>query len=267
MNRPIILVTNDDGIAAPGLRTLIKVMRNLGSVVVVAPDKPRSGTGHAITIATPLRVFPVHEEEDYREYSCSGMPVDCVKLGTQIILKTKPDLLVSGINHGSNASINVVYSGTMAAVFEAAIDKIPSIGFSLLDYSKNADFSHTVEYIEKIAKDVLTCGLPEGVCLNVNFPAIPAEEVRGIKVCRQAMGSWIEEFDERVDPRGGDYYWITGVFSNPDHKEGTDTWALENNYVSVVPMKFDFTAHNAISKIGEMKFAKAMKINFEPRIN
>lgn len=249
MNRPTILITNDDGINAPGLRTLIKVMKRIGDVVVVAPDRPRSAQGHSITVSMPLRVSAVYKEDGYQEYRCNGTPVDCVKLGVQIVLRRSPDLLVSGINHGSNASINVVYSGTMAAVIEAAIDKIPAIGFSLDDYEVSANFSHTEEYVELIARQVLEKGLPEGTCLNVNFPAVSKEGIQGIKVCRQSLGSWKERFDERVDPRGRDYYWITGVFSNPDHKEGTDTWAMERNFISVVPMKFDLTSYEAMDAV------------------
>jgi len=255
-NKPLILVTNDDGVDAPGIRTLIEVMRRIGNVVVVAPDGPRSAMGHAITVATPLRIKLIGEEDGYREFSCTGTPVDCVKLGVKIVMRRKPDLLVSGINHGSNASINVIYSGTMAAVFEAAIDKIPAVGFSLDDYSHNADFNHTKDYIEKIARNVIQKGLPNGICLNVNFPKISSDEIRGLKICRQASGSWVEEFDERVDPRGRDYYWITGVFSNTDHHDGTDTWALDNNYVAVVPMKFDFTDYGMIDKLYEYDFAR-----------
>ena len=243
------MVTNDDGFEAPGIRTLVKVMRKIGNVVVVAPDRPRSGQGHAITVSMPLRVKLQQRTENSTEYSCNGTPVDCVKLGTQIVMRRKPDLLVSGINHGSNASINVVYSGTMAAVFEAAIDKIPAIGFSLNDFSTRADFSHTEEWIERITRDVVKKGLPAGVCLNVNLPIISEEKIKGIKVCRQAMGTWVEEFDERVDPRGRDYFWITGVFSNPDNNIGTDTKAMEQNYVAVVPMKFDFTHYEAMDSI------------------
>ncbi|OQX73126.1 MAG: 5'/3'-nucleotidase SurE [Bacteroidetes bacterium 4484_276] len=260
--RPTILVTNDDGVTAPGIRTLIKVMRRLGDVVVVAPDRPRSGQGHAITISRPLRVKKLNTENGYSEYGCNGTPVDCVKLGRQIILRREPDLLVSGINHGSNASINVMYSGTMAAVFEAAIDKIPAIGFSLNDYSYAADLSHTEKYIENITRDVLLKGLPDGVCLNVNLPAKNKRKIKGVKICRQAMGSWIEEFDERVDPRGRDYYWVTGVFSNPDNKEGTDTWAMEQNYVAVVPMKIDFTDNETMKKMQDYDFGKYIPINY-----
>jgi 5'-nucleotidase len=254
MKKPTIMVTNDDGLNAPGLRRLIKIMRKLGEVIVVAPDRPRSGHGHAITVSMPLRVSSVYKEKDYQEYRCNGTPVDCVKLGVQIVLKRNPDLLVSGINHGSNASINVVYSGTMAAVIEAAIDKIPAIGFSLDDYGVDANFDHTDEYVEQIAREVLEKGMPKGTCLNVNFPKISDEGIKGVEVCRQSLGSWKEMFDERVDPRGRKYYWITGVFSNPDHKEGTDTWAMERNYVSVVPMKFDLTGYDALPVVRDFNF-------------
>jgi len=252
--KPTILVTNDDGINAYGLRTLIKIMRNLGDVVVVAPDRPRSGQGHAITVTMPLRVTQIHQEEGYSEYSCNGTPVDCVKFGVQIILRRQPDLVVSGINHGSNASVNVFYSGTMAAVIEAAIDKIPAIGFSLDDYDSNANFSHIEKYVEKISSEVLRKGLPFNTCLNVNFPKLQDEPIKGVKVCRQSLGSWKEAFDERTDPYGGNYYWIIGIFSNADHKEGTDTWAMEKNWVSVVPMKFDLTNHESIKLLSEYNF-------------
>ncbi len=259
MKKPTILVTNDDGLNAPGLRHLIKIMRKIGKVVVVAPDRPRSGQGHAITVSMPLRVSSVHAEHDYLEYRCNGTPVDCVKLGVQIVLKKMPDLLVSGINHGSNASINVVYSGTMAAVIEAAIDKIPAIGFSLDDYGVDANFNHVYDYVEQIARQTLKKGLPAGTCLNVNIPKNNGEPIKGVEVCRQSLGSWKEMFDDRVDPRGRTYYWITGVFSNPDHKEGTDTMALERNYISVVPMKFDLTNHEALSAIKSFDFS--LKLN------
>jgi len=247
--RPNILITNDDGIFAPGLRTLIGVMREIGNVVVVAPDKPMSGTGHAITVRNPLRLHLITEEEGYREYSCNGTPVDCVKLGEQVVLKVKPDLLVSGINHGSNASVNIVYSGTMAAVLESAIGGVPAIGFSLLDYSHKADFSACEPVARLIAEKVLEYGLPEGVCLNVNIPAVNGNEIRGIKVCRQGRSRWVEEFDTRTDPHKRDYHWLTGYFEKLEENEDTDQWALEHNYVSVVPVHFDLTAHYALSTL------------------
>lgn len=253
MNKPVILVTNDDGINAPGLRHLINIMRTIGKVVVVAPQSTMSGIAHSITVRSPLRVEEIVKEKDYEEYSCNGTPVDCVKLGEQIVLRHKPDLLVSGINHGSNASINVIYSGTMAAVLEACIDGIPSIGFSLLDYSSKADFSYCSEYVKIIAENVIKNGLPSGVCLNVNIPTVNGAEIKGIKVCRQAKSKWVEEFDERKDPRQKDYYWLTGRFERLENGKDTDEWALENNYVSVVPVHFDFTAHYAIEDINRWK--------------
>lgn len=247
--KPVILITNDDSYSASGLRKLIKLMRPLGHVVVVASDQVMSGMGHAITIKTPLRMRKVADEPDYQEYVCNGTPVDCVKLGSQVVLKAKPDLLVSGINHGSNASINVIYSGTMAAVLEACIDGIPAVGYSLLDYSLDANFDHVDDFVVKIAKKVLAESLPIGVCLNVNLPAISDEKPKGIKICRQAHARWIEEFDSRLDPRGGDYHWLTGKFENDDLAEDTDQHALGDNYVSVVPVQYDLTAYKALKEI------------------
>ncbi len=253
--RPLILVTNDDGITAPGIATLVEVMKTLGDVVVVAPDKPQSGMGHAITINSTLRINKVAIYGVKEEYSCSGTPVDCVKIAINKILKTKPDLVVSGINHGSNMSINVIYSGTMSAAVEGAIESIPSIGFSLLNESIDADFSASKKIVKKIAKQVLEKGLPKGVCLNVNIPKVKYSDIKGIKVCRQAKANWIEELDERKDPSGKSYFWLTGRFENYDKgKKDTDVWALENQYVSIVPTQFDLTAHDSIKYIAKWKF-------------
>jgi 5'-nucleotidase len=249
MTKPTILITNDDGIAAPGLRTLITIMRQIGNVIVVAPDKPQSGMAHAITITTPLRVLNIVKEEGYEEYSCNGTPVDCVKLGQKVILRRNPDLLVSGINHGSNSSINIIYSGTMAAVLEGAMEDIPSVGFSMSDYSHHADFSQCGPYITKLAENVLKNGLPHGVCLNVNIPAPNGNPISGIKVVRQAKAFWDEDFEERQDPHHRDYYWLRGIFVNRDEGLDTDEWALANNYVSVVPVKIDLTAYDSIPAI------------------
>jgi len=244
--KPKIFVTNDDGITAGGIRTLIDIMRQIGDVVVVAPDKPQSGTAHAITINVPLRLKTITKEAGYEEYSCNGTPADCVKLGFKVVLKGRPDLLVSGINHGSNASINIIYSGTMSAVFEGAMAGVPSIGFSLLNYSHDADFNHCRSFVKMITGKVLSQSLPEGVCLNVNIPAVTEKEIRGIRICRQANGTWQEDFDERIDPIGRNYYWLKGIFLKTGNGEDTDEWALENNWISIVPVQFDFTAHNAI---------------------
>jgi len=246
--RPLILVTNDDGITAPGIRILISVMNEIGDVVVVAPDSPQSGMGHAVTIDDTLYCDEIKiDDGPQKEYHSSGTPADCVKLGVSEILDRKPDLCVSGINHGSNSSINVIYSGTMSAAVEAGVEGIPAIGFSLLDYSWNANFEPLKEYIKQITLNVLKNGLPDGVVLNVNFPK--SESFEGVKICRQARANWVEEFDKRENPRGKKYYWLTGKFVNMDKGEDTDEWALANNYISVVPVQFDLTAHHFIHKL------------------
>ena len=250
MSKPLILVTNDDGITAPGIRALISVMSEVGTVVVVAPDKPQSAMGHAITLNSTLFINKVSlENAIVTEYSCSGTPVDCVKLAVNEILHRKPDLCVSGINHGSNSSINVIYSGTMSAAVEAGIEGIPAIGFSLLDYDWNADFDAVKPSIRKITLEVLEKGMPENVVFNVNFPKLKENEIKGIKICRQAKAIWMEKFDKRITPQGKDYYWLTGEFENQDKGEDTDEWALENGYISVVPVQFDLTAHHTIQQL------------------
>lgn len=251
MKTPTILVVNDDGITAPGIKALMDAMKELGKVVVVAPDSPQSGMGHAITIHDPLRLQKVDVFGGIPSYQCSGTPVDCVKIAIDKIFHKKPDLCVSGINHGSNASINVIYSGTMSAAMEAAIDGIPAIGFSLLDFSFDADFTASKIYAEKIATNVLTHGLPKDSLLNVNFPKLPLDKINGMKVCRQAVAKWEEEFDERMDPNGKKYYWLTGHFMNMDQGEDTDIWALEHGYVSIVPVQFDLTHQHGISFLNQ----------------
>ena len=255
MKRPLILVTNDDGINAPGIRTLISVIKDIGDVIVVAPDSPQSGMGHAITINSTLhssRITPKNSE--IIEYSCSGTPADCVKLAINELMPRKADLCVSGINHGSNSSINVIYSGTMSAAIEAGIEGVPAIGFSLLDYSWNADFSHSKDFIRKITLNALNNGIPKGVVLNVNIPAVKKSDIKGVKICRQAKAYWVEEFDKRKNPLGQEYYWLTGKFVNKDQGEDTDEWALKNNYISIVPVEFDLTAHHAIQGLNEWDF-------------
>lgn len=246
-SRPLILVTNDDGITAPGIRTLIAVMQEIGEVCVVAPDRPQSGMGHAITVNDTLHLQRVSAiESPILEYSCSGTPVDCVKMAVHEVLKRKPDLCVSGINHGSNSSINVIYSGTMSAAIEAGIEGIPAIGFSLQDFSWGANFEPTKSFVKKIVLEVLNKGLPQGTVLNVNFPKLTENEIKGFRICRQANAYWQEKFDKRTTPFGKEYYWLTGEFINPDKGEDTDEWALANGYISVVPVQFDMTAHHAI---------------------
>jgi len=249
-DKPLILVTNDDGISAPGIRKLVGIMKELGDVVVVAPDSPQSGKGHAITLDATLYVRKIQEtEKDVMEYECSGTPADCVKLGIKEVLKRKPDLCVSGINHGSNASINVIYSGTMSAAIEAGIEGVPSIGFSLLDYDWEANFEGLENPVRKIARNVLQNGLPDGVVLNVNFPKITDVPYKGIKIVRQARANWNEKFDKRTNPMGKEYYWLTGEFENLDGGEDTDEFVLAENYISVVPVQFDLTAHHFLQTL------------------
>ena len=239
--QPIILITNDDSIAAPGIKALAEAVKDLGRVVVVAPDKPQSGMGHAITIGHPLRLHKSFIIEGVEAYTCSGTPVDCVKLAVDKILHRKPDICLSGINHGANHSINVIYSGTMSAAMEAAIESIPSAGFSVLDYSMGADFTAAKVYARKIAQYMLAADPKKHLLLNVNFPAIPEELIKGVKFCRQANAKYEERFLERKDPHGNTYYWLTGDFINFDKGEDTDVWALANDFVSVVPVQFDLT--------------------------
>ncbi len=254
MSRPVILVTNDDGIDAKGITFLSEIMRSYGDVFVVAPNEVMSGMSHAVTVKSPLRIKCITREDGFEKHSCNGTPVDSVKLAEQIILRKKPDLLVSGINHGSNSAVNILYSGTMAAVIEGSISGIPSVGFSLTDFSPNADFTSCEQYIRTIVENVLKEGLPRGICLNVNIPAIPGDEIKGIRVCKQGNAAWAEEFDERKDPRNRDYYWLTGVFHSFENGNDTDEWALANKYVSVVPVHYDLTAHHELSNIKKWKF-------------
>ena len=239
--KPVILITNDDGITAPGIKNLIEAVKDLGKVVVVAPDKPQSGMGHAITIGVPLRLHKVNLFDDIEAYQCTGTPVDCVKLAVDKVLHSKPDICLSGINHGANHSINVIYSGTMSAAVEAAIESIPSVGFSLLDYSLEADFSAARKYARMVVSQLLA-SVPDKHCvLNVNIPIGAPDEIKGIRICRQAYAKYEEDFIERQDPHNRKYYWLTGEFVNFDEGTDTDVWALANKYVSLVPVQFDLT--------------------------
>jgi 5'-nucleotidase len=246
---PVILITNDDSLTAPGIRNLIEAVKDLGRVVVVAPDKPQSGMGHAITIGFPLRLHKVHLMDGVESWSCSGTPVDCVKLAVDKILHQKPDICLSGINHGANHSINVIYSGTMSAAIEASIENIPSIGFSLMDYSLEADFTGAKKYARMIVEKVLSKKADKHLCLNVNIPKGDVELIKGVKVCRQAYAKYEEDFEERKDPSGKKYYWLTGIFQNLEKSKDTDVWALENNFVSVVPVQYDLTNHLLKNKL------------------
>jgi 5'-nucleotidase len=254
MSKPLILVTNDDGIAAPGIRALLEVAASFGEVIVVAPDSPQSGKGHAITIHDPLRLKKVSVFEGIEAWECSGTPVDCVKLAKHVILKDRPiALCVSGINHGSNASINILYSGTLSAAMEAALEGIRSIGFSLLDFSFDADFEASRIWAGKVIEYMLSQPFRQGCLLNVNIPKLSPSEIRGMKVCRQANARWVEKFVEGRDPGGRPYYWLTGEFINEDTGDDTDVWALENGYVSVVPSMHDLTNYTVLKELSELE--------------
>lgn len=247
MSKPLILITNDDGISAPGIKALVDICKNIGEVVVSAPDSPQSGQGHAITLESPLRIHKSTIFPDIEAYECSGTPVDCVKLARHVILKDRPvDLCVSGINHGSNAAINIIYSGTMSAAMEASLEGINSIGFSLLDYKFDADFESCKPFVQKIIEHVLANGMQAGKLWNVNIPKLKTDEIKGIKVCRQADARWVEDFAEAEDPRGRKYYWLTGSFDNKDQHPDTDIAALEAGYISIVPSHHDLTNYKAI---------------------
>ncbi len=251
-DRPLILISNDDGVYAKGLNELVEVMRLFGNIVVVAPDSPRSGMSHAITVDRPLRVTKLQDDAGLEVYSCTGTPVDCVKLACNQLLNRLPDFVISGINHGSNTSVSIIYSGTMGAALEGCIHGIPSIGFSLSDYNQDADFSRSKKVVARVFQTVAEHGLPEGICLNVN---IPKGEVKGIRFCRQTRGKWVEEFEQRTDPHGRDYYWLTGYFNNSETEaRDTDDFALMEGFVSVVPVSTDMTAYTAFQFMQKWKF-------------
>jgi len=250
--RPVILITNDDGVTAPGIMNLVAAVKDFGKIVVVAPDKPQSGMGHAITIGQPLRLHKLHTIDNVETWSCTGTPVDCVKLAVDKILHRKPDLCLSGINHGANHSINVIYSGTMSAAVEAAIESIPSVGFSLLDYRIDADFTGARKFVRIIVEKMLHTKLDKHTVLNVNIPSVAPELLKGYKICKQAYAKYVEDFIERKDPHGRHYYWLTGEFVNFDKAKDTDVWALDNNYVSVVPVQFDLTNYTLKSKLEKL---------------
>ncbi|MCT4615005.1 MAG: 5'/3'-nucleotidase SurE [Marinifilaceae bacterium] len=247
-NKPVILITNDDGISAPGIRCLIDIVKDLAKVYVVAPDKANSGKSSSITVEVPIRIKKLYESESLIEYSCNGTPVDCVKIALNQILPERPDLLLSGINHGSNSSVSVHYSGTMGAVIEACVNSIPAIGFSINSFSRKLKLDYLKTYLRKIIVQSLNNKMDEGVCLNVN---IPETEIKGIKICRQAKGKWQEEFDKRTDPYGGEYYWLTGYYQNKEQTEPNDTdeFALNQSYISIVPTQIDLTAYDFMEKL------------------
>ena len=250
--RPLILITNDDSIDAPGIHHLAESVRSMGDIYIVAPEDPRSGQSSALSVATPLRITErPSDKEGVRIFTVNGTPVDCVKLAMHAIVPRKPDIVLSGINHGSNSSVNITYSGTMGAVLEGCMLGIPAIGFSLLHHSIKADFTFCTAFVAAITSKVLAEGLPQHVCLNVNIPAKVRPE--GIKVCRAAKGHWTDEYKRYLDPSGVPFYWLTGHFINeePD-ADDTDEYWLNCRYVTVVPVTPDQTATASIKSITAM---------------
>ncbi|MCH2224114.1 MAG: 5'/3'-nucleotidase SurE [Crocinitomicaceae bacterium] len=247
--KPLILITNDDGIFSKGIHSLYEVAKAFGEVVVVAPDSPQSGMGHAITINHPLRLDKSSIFPGTKAYSCTGTPVDCVKLGIYEVLNRKPDLIISGVNHGANTATNVLYSGTMSAAVEGAMEGIPSIGFSLCDFDLDADFSVAMIVAEKLIQKALKDGMPKGVCLNVNVPEIKEEDYKGIRVCKGAHSFWEDRFDKRNDQFGKPYYWLTGDFLDEDIGKDTDLHWIDKGYATIVPIKFDMTAYQVMNEL------------------
>jgi 5'-nucleotidase len=248
----LILVTNDDGLYAPGLRALFETIEEFGKVVVISTMEGQSGMSQALTVRIPLRVKLLEENDKHRIYSCNGTPTDSIKLAVNQLLDRLPDFVAAGINHGANASVSVLYSGTMAAALEGCLYGITSAGFSLNSFSRDADLSVCKEYIRIVMKSLLAEPLPPGICLNVNIPAVGRQEIKGIRICRQSKGNWKEEFEKRKDPMGRTYYWLTGFYNNQEPEaDDTDEWALRNNYVSVVPVTVDMTAHGYLEKLRE----------------
>lgn len=247
--KPLILITNDDGYQARGIKTLTSIAREFGEVVVMAPANNSSGLAHSFTAVRPLRVNRVSAEEGCTVYCCDGTPVDCVKISEQHFCPRTPDLVLSGINHGSNSSINVLYSGTMGAVMEASVSGMTAVGFSLLDHRDDADFGPAEPYVRSIIARVLQKGLPAKVALNVNIPVPANGIIRGVRVCRQSQARWLDSYERRTDPHERPYFWLTGRFECNDVAEDTDQWALENGYVSIVPTTTDFTSFQSLDII------------------
>ena len=249
MSELLILITNDDGYSSKGIKALINAVKNLGKILIVAPDSPQSGMGHAISVNKPIRCYKTNFFDSVEAYCCTGTPVDCIKMGLYLLKDKKPDLILSGINHGSNVSTNILYSGTMSAAVEGALSGIPSVGYSLTDYSEDADFQYSEKIVQIISKKVIKEGLKKGTCLNVNIPNVKENQIKGIKVCRQGRAFWDDTFDHRKDPLGKDYYWLTGSFSSKEQALDTDINYLENNYVTIVPTQFDMTCHDSVDEL------------------
>ena len=249
IKKPLILISNDDGFQAKGINVLIDTLRDIADLLVCAPDSGRSGYGCAFSVFNPLHLKLRRKEKGLEVWSCDGTPVDCVKLALdQLCTKRKPDMVIGGINHGDNASVNTHYSGTMGVAMEGAMKYIPSVAFSLCDHAEDADFDPLLPYIRHITQKVFEEGLPEGVCLNVNFPV--AKKFKGVKVCRMAKGTWGNECVRSIHPRGSEYFWMVGSYVNDEPKaKDTDNWALTHGYVAITPTRVDVTAYETMEKI------------------
>ena len=247
-NRPLILIANDDGYQAKGINCLIDMLRDMGDIIVCAPDSGRSGYACAFSAVKPLRLEKVREEEGLQVWWCNGTPVDCVKMALHCICPRRPDMIVGGINHGDNASVNTHYSGTMGVVMEGCMKYIPSVAFSLCDYRPDADFEPMRAIVRKVSAQVLKEGLPRGVCLNVNFPL--TEEIKGVRVCRMAFGTWGKEVVSCHHPRGYDYYWMVCEYTNDEPEaEDTDNWALTHGYIAITPTRMDVTSYEMMKQM------------------
>ena len=253
--QPRILVCNDDGIDAEGLHVLSASMKKIGSVTVVAPSEPRSGMGHAMTLGVPLRVKKYSRNSRFFGYTVSGTPVDCIKVALSHILPEKPDIIVSGINYGSNTATNTLYSGTVGAALEGVIQRIPSIAFSITTY-ENADFTYAGKFARKLVRKALREGLPTDTVLSVNIPNISEEEIRGVRVTAQGKSRWAENTIERDDMYGNPYYWLSGELQLLDDDILYDEYAVRENYISVTPVSIDMTNHGAIKNIRRWKLNK-----------
>ena len=253
-----ILVSNDDGIDAPGIHALVKELRKLGEVIVVAPDKQQSAVGHAITMNYPLRVTKYFRDNEFFGYAVEGTPADCVKLAIRSLCEIKPDLLVSGINHGSNTAINIIYSGTVSAATEGTILGIPSIAISLATWDE-PDFTYAAKFSRKLAAVIGTKGLPDATLLNVNVPPLRAREIRGVVITRQGKTRWDDRFELRRDPNNKEYYWLAGKLDIIDHAPDTDEIAVLNKYISITPIHYDLTDYETLKKIRRWKLEELMK--------
>jgi len=248
VNRPFILIVNDDGVSAPGLQFLSATLKQIADILVIAPEKEQSGKSHAINVDQKIKVKKLKELDGYIEYSCSGTPADYVKIAMHELVVKKPDLCISGINHGANFSISTLYSGTVHAALEGTIQSVPSIAISHQNYSKDIDFSYFKNFIKNIATHILNVGLKNGVTLNINIPDIPFSKIKGIKVCHQGDGNWVEEYEKKEQG----FYWLTGDFVSFDTSKSSDIWAINNNYITIVPVKLDMTDYDYLKDLKDL---------------